>query len=531
MMQIQDAFDVIVVGAGTAGTILASRIAENGVNPSTGDRLKVGLFEGGPYYLKGGPLRPGTGDPLRRKMITNIKNDETDPPHWHYDGFNVKAVGGCSLHWGSNAFLPIPKDFANWRSATGVEWNQDEAVFKEAIDEAIKMYHVHPVSTYTGKSRPRRLNKGGQMFADAARALGHEVNLPPDPREKGLRGVSRINCILCGYCGRAHYCKYDSKITGLNYLKLIGEENGLQVIPDAEVDHILIEKEGASFVARGIAYTHEGTRKEARAPRVVVSCGTSGTPLLLYRSGYGPKDLLGQELVVENNNVGRHLDGDLLGSSLDLIALFGEDIHVDEGNASELLVHQDGDRNKLTLRGVSRITYGNRYPDQLALYPVAPDFGWEHRTYMGNAGKRVGIMAVNLRAPIWNKGRVGLRGEHLYPRNDPAVLNQIHKAWSIARDIVSKLNPRPIKVDDALPQSFNVLHEVGTCRAGTSMENSVVTSDFDSHDVQNLMICSAAAIPNGNHTASHMATVSVACYGWRRMVSNHFSRGAAPLVL
>ena len=58
-----ETFDVIVVGAGTAGTILASRIAENGVNPGTGDRLKVGLFEGGPYYLKGGPLQPGTGDP------------------------------------------------------------------------------------------------------------------------------------------------------------------------------------------------------------------------------------------------------------------------------------------------------------------------------------------------------------------------------------------------------------------------------------------------------------------------------------
>ena len=103
---------------------------------------------------------------------------------------------------------------------------------------------------------------------------------------------------------------------------------------------------------------------------MIVSCGTSGTPLLLYRSGYGPKDLLGQKLIVENDNVGRHLDGDLLGSSLDLIALFGEDIHVDEGSGSELLVHEDGDRNKLTLRGISRISYGNRYPDLLALFPT-----------------------------------------------------------------------------------------------------------------------------------------------------------------
>ena len=38
------------------------------------------------------------------------------------------------------------------------------------------------------------------------------------------------------------------------------------------------------------------------------------------------------------------------------------------------------------------------------------------------------------------------------------------------------------------------------------------------------------SIPVGA-TASHMATVSVSAYAWRRMVANHFSRGAAPLVL
>lgn len=530
-MQDHKRFDVIVVGAGTAGTILASRIAENGVNPSTGNPLKVGLFEGGPYHLKGGPLRPGIGDPLRRRFVTNIKNDETDPPKWHYDGFNIKAVGGCSLHWGSNALMPIPKDYANWQASTSVDWDPTNRIFAEAIEEALAMYHVQPIQNFYSKPRPRALTKGGQMFADAAKSLGYPVNTPPDPRDQGISGVSRINCILCGYCGRGHYCKYDSKITGLHYLKLIGEENGLEIIPDAEVDHVIIEKEGASFVAKGIAYTREGERKEARAPRVVVACGTSGTPVLLYRSGYGPKDLLGERLIVENNNIGSHLDGDLLGASLDMIALFGEDIHSDEGNASSLLVHEDGDRNKLTLRGISRISYTNQYPDQLALYSVAPDFGWDHREYMENAVKRIGVFAISLKAPLWNKGRVGVMGEHLYPRDDPAILSLIHKAWNIAHEIVGTITPRPIKVDDSPPESFNVLHEVGTCRAGINRKNSVVTPEFDSHDVRNLMICSAAVIPTANHTASHMPTVTVSCYAWRRIVANHFSRGAAPLTM
>ncbi|MBI2820914.1 MAG: GMC family oxidoreductase, partial [Acidobacteria bacterium] len=349
------------------------------------------------------------------------------------------------------------------------------------------------------------------------------------PREKSVKGVSRINCILCDYCGRGHYCKYDSKVTGLLYLKLIGEENGVEVIADAEVDHIVIERQGTSLAARGIAYTQAGVGKVARAPRVIVCCGTTGTPVLLYRSGFGPKDLLQGKLLVENDHVGRHLDGDLSGASLDMIALFDEDIHVGEGRIPTLLVHEHGDRNKLTLRGVAPVAYTSQYPDLMALYSVAPDFGWEHKAFMKRAVKRIGILSVGLKAPVWQKGRVGLRGEHLYRRDDPAILAQIHEAWSVAREIVRGLVPQPIRVDDTQPRSFDILHEVGTCRAGSDRSNSVVNSDFECHDVDRLLICSAAVIPTGNHTFSHMPTVAASCHAWRRIVSNHFSRGSAPL--
>ncbi|MBI4455455.1 MAG: GMC family oxidoreductase [Acidobacteria bacterium] len=525
-----ETFDVIVVGAGTAGTIVASRIVENGINPGNGDRLKVALFEGGPYYLKGGPLRPGIGDPVRRQMITNIRGDETIPAKWPYDGYNVKAVGGCSLHWGSNGSLPIPKDFTNWQRETGVDWSEEK--FKDALDEAVKMYHVHPINVYQDTPRMTNLSKAGQMFADAAAALGLPVNQAKvdDPRDKGISGVARVNCILCGYCGGSHYCKYDSKSTGLIYLKLIGEENGLSVIPDAEVDQIIIEKRGASAVARGIAYTQYGQKKEARAPRLIICCGTTGTPVLLYRSGYGPKDLVGQNTIVENNNVGRHLDGDTRLGAAEMIALFGEDIH-DAGRESDLLINEEGDRNKVTVSGLGSIGYTEQYPQLRALYSVAPDFGWEHKAYMRNGLKRLGTIGVRIAAPTWSKGRVGLRGEHIYRRDDPAILKLFEKGWSVGRDIFARIRPQPIKLDAERPRSFPILHEVGTCRAGLTKENSVLTPDFECHDIENLLLCSAAVIPTGNHTNSHMPTVAVSCYAWRRIVAKHFTRGAAPLVV
>ena len=48
-----DSYDLIVAGGGTAGCLIASRIAEHGIHPQTGDRLRVALIEGGPYYTGG----------------------------------------------------------------------------------------------------------------------------------------------------------------------------------------------------------------------------------------------------------------------------------------------------------------------------------------------------------------------------------------------------------------------------------------------------------------------------------------------
>ena len=70
-------YDVVIVGAGMAGGILAARIAERGVNPRTGEKLRVALMDMGPYF-KGDP-RPGYGIPQRRHAYANMPGDDFEP--------------------------------------------------------------------------------------------------------------------------------------------------------------------------------------------------------------------------------------------------------------------------------------------------------------------------------------------------------------------------------------------------------------------------------------------------------------------
>ncbi len=76
-------FDLAIVGAGMAGCALAGKIAENGVNPTSGEPLNIALFDRGSYF-KGRPS-PGYGHPLRRQMFTNVTRD--------FAGSYVKRTG------------------------------------------------------------------------------------------------------------------------------------------------------------------------------------------------------------------------------------------------------------------------------------------------------------------------------------------------------------------------------------------------------------------------------------------------------
>jgi choline dehydrogenase-like flavoprotein len=500
-------YDLIVAGGGTAGCQIASRIAENGIHPKTGDRLRVALIEGGPYFIQGKEApRPGYGVPSRRRAVVNINYQEFEPEPWPFDGSQNKMVGGCGLHWGGNGYLPLSEDYDHWRRETGVDWTQEK--FKTAVDEIKEVYNIHP-------SVLENMTRGNNLFRDAARAMGYQPERVT---------MARRNCVNCGYCGSGHLCKYDSKGSSLYYIHL-AEQNGVKIIPNAEVEQIIIEKQGGRPLAKGVYYTQYGQRKEARTPKVIVTCGTVGTPVLLMRSGYGPREVLGNRLLVENSNVGRHLDGDM-GHNID--ALFDLDIKHSYGGVERydfILSRGDLGYQNLRVRDSKMSAIDEAYPHILALHKFSPEFGWEHKEYMRSIGRRLGSINVAVGAAIWDKGVVTPGGKHVYNRQHPGILKSLKEGTEFVVEMYNKMAVRPIKVDPRPAERFRIAHQTSTCRAGDSPKNSVVNSDFECHDIDNLFVSSGAVIPRGNLTLAHIPVCVVAAYSWRRIVENHFSRG------
>ena len=66
-------------------------------------------------------------------------------------------------------------------------------------------------------------------------------------------------------------------------------------------------------------------------------------------------------------------------------------------------------------------------------------------------------------------------------------------------------------------------HKVGSCRAGVDPKTSVVNQYFESHDVDNLLVCDGSAIPRATTGNTGTPQASLTVFGAGRMIARHFS--------
>lgn len=493
-------YDLIIVGAGTAGSIIAAHVAERGVRARDGEPLRIAMIEAGPY-LKG-TLKPGYGIPARRSVFANVDSDEGGRFIWPWPE-SARIVGGSTMHWANNAFVPHDLDYVHWMNESGVDWSKDK--FKESVAEIVHEFNIAPLPDEV-------FTVGNRLFRDTARAMGYQTHPIP---------AARRNCLYCGIVQGGDFCRYDAKANVLGYVER-AERKGVELISEALVDVVLIERKGDKGIARGVAFTQkDGTARQLMADRVLVASGTYGTPVLLARSGYGPREQLGDKTLVHNPALGQNLE---IQPSFSPWGYYDFDIKNERGagnNGDYFWPDAPADGyNVVVIRSTGMST--PNYPHLAALNTFAPRFGQAHKDYMRTAIHRLGTVRASILTPM-AKGSINLsNGDTVYPYSDPASVRTLRGAAEIMREMHKRMGAK--KIEEQVPDSFRGIHPTGTCRAGSDPRESVVDSHFRSHDVENLLICDGSVIPRAALGMKCIPVASIAAFAARRIITEHFKR-------
>jgi choline dehydrogenase len=225
-------YDVLVLGGGTAGCVLASRLSENP------DR-SVCLVEAGPDY---GPYEAGgwPEDILNGRELAFSHSWETD--HEDRSQLRARILGGCSAHNACVVLEGAPADYDEW----GPGWTYDELVpYLRRAERQLR----------TRRPGEEELSPWAHALCEAA---GESAIVNP------LNAVGPVRWN-----------------TAFAYLDDARDRPNLTIMAETLVDRVLLDGDRAVG-----AVTSNG---ELQARTVVVSASTYGSPAILLRSGIGPE--------------------------------------------------------------------------------------------------------------------------------------------------------------------------------------------------------------------------------------------------
>jgi choline dehydrogenase-like flavoprotein len=335
--------------------------------------------------------------------------------------------------------------------------------------------------------------------------------------------MTRTNCLYCGYCGSGYMCRTDSKSSSLVYMP-VAEKHGVEIIPDTEVEQVKFDRRGERGQVTGVTYRRGNQRGELQASKVLLSCGVINTPVLLMRSGYGSRELLGDKLLVENPNVGNHYNSDqaFAVTAISDKPLMEAGRGTNNGDYFFDYGEPDGDFNLMISSN-----YANRLivPSSAAISGYAPEFGREHKEYMKTACTRISGVLMHQPGHTNSRGRVLPDGSREYS-SDPRMIDRFEEGGELCRKVLAGMGLKDIRsgsIAERVRSYRGNVHAMGSCRAGTDPRESVVNPRFESHDIEGLLVCDGSVIPRCGSSEACIPIVTVAAFAWRRIVEDHFS--------
>lgn len=536
--------DVVIVGMGAAGAIVARELAEAG--------FEVLGIDKGPYYhsddfwLKFDELRYSVRGGLSPTM-------DTDPVTWRPNESTPSAilpwavgpqalnplwlppsvgVGGGSIHWACWSWRQRREDFRQrsiWIERYGeeslpegshvVDWpigyDDLESYYDRVEYETGVSGQAGNINDETQeggnpfespRSRPYpfpplRPSAANPVFVDAAEKLGYH----PFPAPAAIISEDwgeRKACVYCGFC-RDYGCHVGAKTTTLDTMLPPALETGnLNLLTNCRVQRINVDPEG---LARSVSYVDaKGEQHEVSGDLVVLSAYSLENTRLMLVSGLNQNGMVGKRFTIHNYG---WFSGTLPEETNVYAGPAVAGYAIDDTNADII------DRSELGFLGGTPVMFfgGDTQPIEAATILMPPDvpvWGKEYKEWLRHGYRHLfGMFSQMPSLPVENNfvdldpkvkdpwGQPALRITHDWGENDrkgALWLNQIKQ------QIADEMGATKTWEAPLLPPYHVTTHEMGTHVMGDDPSEAVVNRYCQSHEVSNLFLVGGGVFPTYN---------------------------------
>lgn len=525
--------DVIVVGSGVAGSLVATRLARAGV--------KVVILEAGPRIQRAAALAQ-----YRNALIkipecpypdaAYAPHPVSDNPDHYYlqDGADkfaspyLRLVGGTTWHWLGTTLRFVPDDFRlRSRFGVGVDWPISYDDLEPWYCEAEKELGVagdpnadlNAPRSQPYPQPPIPMSYADQRTAAAMKGLPYAV-VPTPVARNSERYDNRPACCGSGSC--IPICPVQAKYDATTHVAQ-AERAGAQLVPEAIVSHVEVGADGRISALR--VKRPDGTEDRATGKVFVIAAHGIETAKLLLQSR---TDRLPGGVANASDQVGRNLMDH--PSQLNW-ALAGEPLGVFRGPMSTAGIESTRAGDWRGDHGSFRIQLDNRgwawpmgTPESTVRGLLARGLrGAElDRAIEERSSREINLVPMVEQLPLGEnrivpdfdrRDAIGIPRPRITYRIDDYSKRALAHGRRIVREIFTAM--KATEVHEA-PDYVSAGHVMGTYRMGTDPKQSVVTPDQRAHDHPNLFLLGSGVFPTG---AASNPTLTIAALALRAVAS------------